>query len=719
LAGGSGGFSTVYTKPAWQIGTGVPNDGVRDLPDISLYSSVDSASNSFYPVCDYDALGEPCSQNAFLGAGGTSFAAPIFAGIMALVVQETGERQGNPNYVLYPLAAKSGASCTSDATAVSKTGCIFYDTVTGNNSVACAASTPNCSNQTSSGYGVLVVNTNATPMVPAWTTTAGYDLATGLGSVNVANLVNNWNSVAGNFTPTTTALTLSTTPPTTPVTVTHGQPVNVSVIVTPVPTPPPGTPTGDVSLIAATSTSGAAVPLTPMTLSNGSLSTTTNFLPGGTYNVTAHYAGDGTFAASDSTPQQVTVTQESSQTTVRLITFDFITGIETNANATNITYGTPSLIRMDVTNSSGNACASQQAALQYPCPTGIVSLSEPTGSFQNVLSKPGICFNTPCKLNSLGYAEDQVSVLGVGTDTISASYNGDASYSSSTSAQDAITVTQAPTTVALQVPSSVGAGDPLAITASLIALAYGAAPTGTVQFLNGSSSLGSASCVGVVVPPPLPAMCAALFTTSLTSSATITAQYSGDSNYLASTSMLYPITVTPDFSIAANPTSASIASPGLSATSTVTVTPAGGFTGSVSFTCLIPYGMWGATCSLSPPAVTTSGPTTLTVTTQAPSGGTVTPRNYGGPWWIVFALSFAACLLLLSRIVKASRLRLAFSLCVLALFSIAFVSCGGGGGGGGGGSSYNPGTPAGTYNVGVTATSGTLSHSLSVTVTVQ
>ena len=142
----------------------------------------------------------------FLAAGGPPHSAPTFAGIMALVNQKTGERQGNANYVLYPLAAKSGSSCTSNAAMAStanSSSCIFYDVVTGNNSVACVGGSPNCSNTTSGGYGILEVNPPTNPS-PAWTTSAGYDLATGLGSVNAANLVKNWTSVS--FAPTTTTL---------------------------------------------------------------------------------------------------------------------------------------------------------------------------------------------------------------------------------------------------------------------------------------------------------------------------------------------------------------------------------------------------------------------------------------------------------------------------------------------------------------------------------
>ena len=199
-----------YPKPAWQTGPGVPNDGVRDIPDISLFSSV-GQSGSAYVVCRADALpaGYPSCQLGttlhYVRTGGTSAGAPSFAGIMAMVNQKTGGRQGNANYVLYPLAAQPGASCTSNVAAVTNSNCIFYDIVVGNNSVACVADSPSCSNQSGSGYGILVSPVDNS--TPAWTTTTGYDLATGLGSVNAANLVNNWTSASFPVALSSTSLT--------------------------------------------------------------------------------------------------------------------------------------------------------------------------------------------------------------------------------------------------------------------------------------------------------------------------------------------------------------------------------------------------------------------------------------------------------------------------------------------------------------------------------
>ena len=89
LLSGGGGVSTIYAKPNWQTAAGVPNDGKRDLPDISLSASVHDG----YLICIYGG----CSYgNSYLiPFGGTSAASPAAAGIMALVNQKLGgQRQG-------------------------------------------------------------------------------------------------------------------------------------------------------------------------------------------------------------------------------------------------------------------------------------------------------------------------------------------------------------------------------------------------------------------------------------------------------------------------------------------------------------------------------------------------------------------------------------------------------------------------------------------------
>ena len=165
-----------------------------------------------------------------------------------------------------------------------------------NNAPNCGAPPPGAGNS-----GVLVdpKNTNN----PAWLTAPGYDLATGLGSVNANNLVKAWSTAT--FTPSVTTLTNLS-----PTSIAHGQPVNVSVKVTP--QSGTGTPTGTVALMATPA--GQNMGVESFSLSNGIASGTTTLLPGGAYNVTAHYAGDATYGASDSAAVSVTVGKENSTT---------------------------------------------------------------------------------------------------------------------------------------------------------------------------------------------------------------------------------------------------------------------------------------------------------------------------------------------------------------------------------------------------------------------
>ncbi len=206
VVGGSGGRSLIYAKPDWQTTSlaGVPNDGVRDLPDVSLFAA-NGFWNHFYLECQSNTAtgGAPCdpyNSTDFLDSayGGTSFGAPDFAGIAALVAQFKGYRVGNMAPRLYQLAALQYASTTlakqclaSKGNAVSA-ACVFYDVNTGDNSVACQAGTPDCYTNANSTQGIGVLTSVAGKNDPAFPAGVGYDLATGLGTVNVTNLIVNY-----------------------------------------------------------------------------------------------------------------------------------------------------------------------------------------------------------------------------------------------------------------------------------------------------------------------------------------------------------------------------------------------------------------------------------------------------------------------------------------------------------------------------------------------
>lgn len=219
---GSGGPSTCFTgtpsipgvvsgtckgnpKPSFQSGVpGVPHDGLRDQPDISLFAG-NGVWGSFYVECLSDTAqgGAPCTaQNdaILLGGGGTSFASPAMAGILALIEQRFG-RQGDANFVLYALAARQfsepGASrCNASQRSgeLPAASCIFNDITLGDVDIPCGQNSDghfyDCHGASSTLIGELSKSNSEN--APAYPATVGYDLATGLGSVNATNLFNAW-----------------------------------------------------------------------------------------------------------------------------------------------------------------------------------------------------------------------------------------------------------------------------------------------------------------------------------------------------------------------------------------------------------------------------------------------------------------------------------------------------------------------------------------------
>ncbi|HTV51392.1 MAG TPA: S53 family peptidase, partial [Steroidobacteraceae bacterium] len=206
IVGGSGAPSFVFSKPYWQQNIpGMPNDGSRDQPDISLF-----ASNGFWNhaiiFCMSDASqgGVPCDYSVpvdvfYNSAGGTSFTAPQYASIQALINQKAGGAQGNPLPLYYDLyraqfGGKSGGSELAGCNATDgnsiASACIFHDVTVGSNSVPCYG-TANCYDPDAAN-DIGILSTSDKKLKPAYDAQPGWDFTTGLGSVNVANLVNAW-----------------------------------------------------------------------------------------------------------------------------------------------------------------------------------------------------------------------------------------------------------------------------------------------------------------------------------------------------------------------------------------------------------------------------------------------------------------------------------------------------------------------------------------------
>jgi subtilase family serine protease len=306
LSATGGGISTLTPRPAWQAGVpGIPTGSYRLLPDVSLVAS------NYYPgllYCSSDTsvgvtgsctTGFRDANNQYLTvAGGTSFDAPTFAGLVALINQAKNYTagQGLINPTLYTLASNP----TTYASA-------FHDISTGTNS--CQAGTAYCS---TAGASVYSAGT-------------GYDEATGLGSVDFYNLLTAWPAASSSTTtlaPTTTTVAIANASPA------LGATDMVTVTVASASTTVTSTPGGTVSIYA----NGSLV-VSGLMLSNGVLTYVYTAGTSGSTVIKAVYSGSTIYATSNGsnainvgavalslTASNVTVTQGSSGTSTLVLT---------------------------------------------------------------------------------------------------------------------------------------------------------------------------------------------------------------------------------------------------------------------------------------------------------------------------------------------------------------------------------------------------------------
>lgn len=437
LLASAGGASTVYSKPAWQSGTGVPADSERDVPDIAL-----AAASAHDDIVYCTSLGgiacEINAQQQVVGltlVGGTSAATPAMAGILALIEQKNGAYQGQIDYTLYRLAATPANVCNSsqETNPVAQNSCVFYDVTAGNNDVPCAGGSPGCSSATSGTNGILT-GSNAG---------IGYDLVTGLGSINATNLANAWTSTA--FEPSQTTLQASS------LSVTHGAPITMSGSVSGATAS--GTPSGLVSI--KTNAFGDSAQTLSLS-SGGTFSGAISDLPGGQYNLLAHYAGDGTFAASDSAVLPVTIASEDSTTNL------VATGLASNSAG----YGAPVQLKVTVAGVSGQGIASGTIEFQDNNSMVTTSTLGPDGSAY-ILTGGGASY-----------------AFAIGAHSLVASYSGDNSFHSSSSAALTFTIGKGTPFVVVGVNSqSVPVGGTVGAHA-IVSGAGTASATGTVQFTS-------------------------------------------------------------------------------------------------------------------------------------------------------------------------------------------------------------------------------------------
>lgn len=516
----AGSCTSGYSKPYWQRGTGVPADGVRDLPDVSMLAA-DGGAAAMWLYCGPTAATGDSNpgcivQNGefyFDGIGGTSAAAPAFAGILALVQQKTGGRLGQAAVELYDLYNGNHG------------GSIFHDVTTGNNSVPCTSGSLNCAKNAAGYY-----------FETGYDTTAGYDLATGLGSVDATQLVTYWGTGIG-----TATAALTVTPSANDLY--SGNSLTVGVTVAGVNGYP--TPTGTVTLSSGSYSSGA------QQLSSGSyqFSVQPNGLPAGTDPLKVVYSGDPTYAGTTDTSQQVNVAQstftlsaQNSSMTIAAgatsgdtmtIAVASTTGYTGNVTLTAAVTSSPagavapivsvsgSPVTLSATQTSGTATVTvnstaASAMLMRPMRRGAAGWYEAAGSamFASLLFffLPGGSRRWRKMLGALLLVA-AVSFAGVGC---SGGVSGGGGGSSKTT--PTVTVTPSKTTISVT--------DLLTVTVAVSGSS--STPTESVTLSGGgysSSQTLSAGSASFSIPA----------STFAAGSVTLTASYSGDSNYNSNT----------------------------------------------------------------------------------------------------------------------------------------------------------------------------------------
>jgi len=627
-----------FAKPTWQAGTGVPSDGVRDVPDVALTASPD---HDGYIICDSGAGGS-CAASGVgsnpLIVGGTSASTPVFAGIVTLLNEFLGSKGlGNINPTLYQLAQN-----TSNG--------VFHDVTSGNNIVPCTPGTPSgfpkslqCPSGGSFGYNAG----------------AGYDLVTGLGSVDAHALAVNFSGSA-----TTTTLTSSENPL---------LPSTASVTFTATVTTTGSTaPTGTVSFNDGATTIGTG------TISAGKATFSSSSLSAGGHSITAVYAGDSKNAPSTSAVLIQTIEGKGTSPTTTTIL----------PSQGSVAYGTSTSFTATVTTTATPTAT--VTFLDGTTPLGFSTFSSTT--------------------STSGTATFTSSALTAGTHSIFALYSGDSTNASSESATAASqTISPAATTTTLAAVSSpVNAGASVTLSAT-VSYAAGSPPNGeTVAFKdnNTGKTLGTGKLAGG----------SASFSSSSIAggSYAVVASYPGDANLAASTSTPAQTLNVQDFTVSANPTTVSISAPGQSGSTTITITPLGGFSQTLNFNCgVLPSE---ATCTFASAGTNSE---TVTIATTAASGW---KRPFGRGSNIFYAMLLPGVVGLVLPASKRSRRSLLSLLVVLAVLMLWMPACGGGSGGGGGGNT-NPGTPTGSSNVTITAstpgTGSVISHSVTITLSIQ
>lgn len=457
-----------YAKPNWQAGVvGIPTDGKRDIPDVSFFAS-NGFLDSAYVIC-FTGQGYTCTYNngepQGQEVGGTSVSSPAMAGVMALINQKAGSAQGSPNAELYKLGARQTYSSCKAESVTTSTSCYFNDVDSSTIAMPCQSGALNCT---------IAHSGDTWGLLSGFAAAAGYDAASGLGSLNVANVVNAWTSTLG-----AAQATIAITPGQPSISISQSLTVQVSV------TGSSGTPTGNVSLVGGGYTASAGA------LSSGSFTFTipAYSLSAGSDTLTISYAGDSTYGESTTTTT-INVTKLTPTVTVQ-------------PNPSTVGANTAVNVAVTVTGSG-------------PSPTGTAQLSGGGYTSSSCTLSAGACtFTIP--QNSLTN----------GTDTLTVTYSGDKVYTTATGTATEIANAFTPTVTPIGPSSTIETDSAFQITVKVSG--SGPTPTGLVslQRLIGTNNAPGGQLVNGSYTFNVP------IDSVIPGTNELTVVYSGDSNYLA------------------------------------------------------------------------------------------------------------------------------------------------------------------------------------------
>ena len=677
VAGSGGGVSSVIATPSWQKGVpGVPaaNAG-RYSPDVSFSAS----GHDGYFMCFAAGGGSCVSTNGsygFMIFAGTSASAPSMAGIAALLDQNMAGAQGNLNPGLYQMGLETPSA--------------FHDVTPASSGVtSCDINTPSmCNNSIPGPSGVSGGQSG-------YAVGTGYDEVTGLGSLNAGVFVNSYGSSTKIVTP---QITIGSAVH--PV----NQSIVISVIVSGTSSYAPA-PTGSIVLTAGSYTSAP----TPYSSTGFYVVIPVGTLTMGDYTVTVTYTPDAASASIYTAATgigQLTVSSPQYISPVMVL----------SPAAWTVLNSAPVTLPVSVRGGAGNSI-----------PTGTVSLVFGTYTSSPIALVAG---NGSIPDGEASFTIP-TSALFIGADTFTVTYTPDTSGSSlfvTNSASGAFTVVGGKITPSVTVvPSSTSITSAQTLSVSIgVGSNVITSPSGTVTLTSGGYTSGPMTLLpsGGGSTINLPAGALAIGTD------TLTASYSGDSLFVpASGSASVVVSQAPPPSFTLSGTSVTVRAGSTAGdASTVTLTPSGGFTGSILLTAVVTSMPTGAQ---NPPAlsfgtttpvnITNSTPRTATLivtTTAATTGTLMNSKRRGDPWQITGG-TVLACVLIFLFPARSSRWRAMLGMfALLVALSGGVLACGGNSAGGVV-THGNAGTMAGAYTITVTGTSGATATTCTVSLTVQ